>query len=126
MTLSGAVRLAAATAMAGVGVFAAGAMPAAAASGPIQCKYVITNIWSGGFMADLYITNTGPAINGWTARWSFTEPTSRIQGWSAQLTQDGSSVTAVNMPWNGTIGTGMTASFGWSAVAQQTSVPTDI
>jgi hypothetical protein len=73
------------------------------------------------------IANNGPAINGWTLRWTFTTSTADVRGWSAIITEQvGNRATATNMSWNGTILTGQTASFGWSAKAVSTGVPTDL
>jgi cellulose binding protein with CBM2 domain len=102
------------------------AQPATAGTA-VTCAYKITNSWNGGFTADVDITNNGPVINGWTLRWTFTTPTAAVQGWSATLTEEeGNRATATNVSWNGTILTGQTASFGWSAAAVSTGVPTDL
>ncbi len=105
---------------------AAGAAPARAAAGGVTCTYKITSQWPTGFTADLAIANAGPPIVGWTARWTFREPTSVAGVWSASLTQQGDRATATNASWNGTIGTGQVVSFGWSATAASTTVPTDL
>lgn len=105
----------------------AGVVPAtpASAAGSIVCHYTLIQ-WHGGFFADLKITNNGPTINGWTARWTFAEPTVVTSVWTAQLTQTASVATATNMSWNPTIATGTALTFGWTATARSTSVPTDI
>jgi cellulase/cellobiase CelA1 len=103
-----------------------GAAPARAATGGLTCTYTITSQWANGFMADLTIANAGPPVAGWTARWTFAEPTSAVQGWSALITLRGNQITATNASWNGFIGTGRMVSFGWSATAASTSVPTDL
>ena len=99
----------------------------AAADSAVSCTYTVSSTWSGGFTANVDIANNGPAINGWTLRWTFTTPTADVQAWSAVITeQAGNLATATNMSWNGTIPTGKTASFGWSAAAVSTGVPTDL
>jgi hypothetical protein len=101
------------------------AAPALAAP-TVSCKYRYI-AWSSGFVADLDITNNGPEIHGWTARWTFNEPTANISVWQATLAvPDGRSATATNLYFNGTIRTGPTLNFGWSATAASTSAPTDI
>lgn len=105
---------------------AAVARPAAAATA-VTCTYTVTATWTGGFAADVDITNNGPTINGWTLRWTFTTPTADIRSWSAVITeQAGNQATATNMIWDGTIATAHTASFGWSAAAVSTGVPTNL
>ena len=79
------------------------------------------------FLGYVDIINNGPAINGWTLRWTFITPTSDIQGWLAVIAvQGGNRATATTLSWNGTIPTGATASFGWNAKANSTAVPTDL
>jgi cellulase/cellobiase CelA1 len=116
-------RLAAAV-VAGLGAAVAVAHPVAAAA-PVRCVYTV-NVWSGGFMANLSLSDDGPPINGWTVRWTFAEPTSDIRSWSALISQRGDEATATNLPWNGALGPGATVDFGWTAVAAATSVPTDL
>jgi len=102
------------------------AVPAEAGESPISCTYTVNASWPGGFFANLAIANAGPAVNGWTVRWTFADPTTDINGWSARITLQDNAVTATNMSWNGTIGTGQVVTFGWSATAAKTTVPTDI
>ncbi|MBB5874404.1 hypothetical protein F4553_007838 [Allocatelliglobosispora scoriae] len=102
--------------------------PAAAATVPptITCTYRL-NTWPGGFSADLVIANSGPAIDGWTARWTFATPTRVMITWAASLTQPSPyENVATPVPWNRVIGTGKSFTFGWTAAAPATEVPTDI
>src|SRR5262245_11846353 len=105
-------------------------VPAAPAMGApaIVCDYRLTTFSGGFFMADLFITNNGPDIvNGWTARWTFREPTTNLQVWMAVMTiQNNTQAYATNLVFNAVIPQGQTRSFGWSATATATSVPTDI
>jgi cellulose 1,4-beta-cellobiosidase len=110
--------------VAGIGVTPAGA--ADPVTGAVVCTYTVSNAWAGGFTANLDIANAGPAIDGWTVRWTFAVPTSGIQGWAALITQQGAVVTATNMSWNQVIDTGQVLDFGWSASAPVATVPTDI
>lgn len=106
---------------------AALAAPALQAPAPtVTCDYRFT-AWPNGFMADLYITNHGPDISGWTARWTFNEPTANVTAWQANLSvRDGREAVATNAVYNGLIRNGQTLSFGWSATAASTSRPSDI
>jgi cellulase/cellobiase CelA1 len=98
----------------------------ATADTTVTCAYTVTSSWSGGFAANVDITNNGPAINGWTLQWTFITPTSDIQAWSAVITEQGNRATATNLSWNGTIPSGHTTSIGWSAAAISTGVPADL
>lgn len=99
---------------------------AAEVSSPFSCRYLFT-AWSGGFSAELYIANSGPAVDGWTARWTFETPTQATAVWSGWLIQAGPhDVVAGPMSWNKLIRTGSVVSFGWTASAPATEVPADI
>jgi cellulase/cellobiase CelA1 len=108
------------------GAVFAGAAPARAATGGVTCTYKIINQWATGFTVDLAMANAGPPVAGWTARWTFGEPTTVAGVWAASITQQGDRATATNASWNGTIGTGQVVTFGWSATAASTTVPTDL
>lgn len=111
-----------------LGLTALGAVPVSAATASaMTCAYTFT-AWSGGFTANIQITNNGAtAVNGWTVRWTFPVPTSVTSGWSATITDTGGhDVSATNMSWNGTIGSGLSTAFGWSAEAASTDVPADL
>ncbi len=78
------------------------------------------NEWPGGFTANVTITNTGTnAINGWTVKFSFPGDQKVTNAWSATVTQSGTSVTAGNASYNGSIAPGGNTTFGfqgtWSA-----------
>jgi cellulase/cellobiase CelA1 len=93
----------------------------------VTCSYTVQNWWSGGFAANIDITNHGPAINGWTVRWTFSIPTTDIQGWSAIISESGTfEVSAANMSWDAVIPAGKVTSFGWTALARSPTVPTDL
>jgi hypothetical protein len=98
----------------------------ATAEGAVTCTYTVVNSWPGGFTANVDITNNGPAINGWTVQWTFITPTSDIHGWLANITEQGNRASAANLSFNGTIATGRTTSFAWTAEATSTAVPADL
>ncbi|MBP2708505.1 glycoside hydrolase family 11 protein [Microbispora sp. RL4-1S] len=74
------------------------------------------NEWNNGFTANITITNTGSgAINGWTLTWSFSGGQQITSGWNADISQSGSSVTARNVSYNGSLAPGANTSFGFQA-----------
>lgn len=79
------------------------------------CRVSYTkNEWNTGFTADVSITNTGSGtINGWTLTWSFSGGQQVTSGWNAAISQSGSSVTARNMSYNGSLAPGAGTSFGF-------------
>jgi hypothetical protein len=86
-----------------------------------SCKVGYTaNSWTGGFTADVTVSNTGgSAWSGWTVGFAFPGDQKITNAWNAQVSQSGSSVTAANASYNGTVPAGGSVDFGfqgtWSA-----------
>jgi hypothetical protein len=100
--------------------------PASAAAVDVSCEYWFVT-WDGGFVADLTITNHGPAINGWTARWTLRTATGNLSAWQATMEQPSPfAMTATNLRYNAIIDTGRSVRFGWTASAAATEAPADI
>ena len=63
--------------------------------------YTVHGTWPGGFNVQIWIENLGPgAIDGWTLSWTFPGDQTIKNGWSADYSQDGATVSAGNLPWN--------------------------
>ncbi|AXG76471.1 glycoside hydrolase family 6 protein [Streptomyces paludis] len=98
---------------------------ASAAAPGCNVDYKIQSSWSGGFGADVTVTNTGDAISSWKLEWSFAGNQQITQGWSATITQSGTAVSATNAAWNGSLATGGTANFGFNGnVTGTNAIPT--
>ncbi|MCE6995062.1 cellulose-binding domain-containing protein [Saccharothrix sp. S26] len=54
-------------------------------------------------------------ITGWTVSWTFTSGERINSSWSATLTTSGSTVTARNAAYNGSVGAGASTTFGFVA-----------
>ncbi|MER7183609.1 cellulose binding domain-containing protein [Streptomyces hyaluromycini] len=84
-------------------------------SGACSVSYTVTNQWTGGFQADVRLTNTGStAWSSWSLGWSFPNGQTVGQLWNADWTQSGAAVTARNVSWNGTVAPGSSVSFGFT------------
>jgi Cellulose binding domain len=105
---------AAAVAASLLGVAAATTVTAHAATAGCQVSYTISSQWTGGFGANVAVTNLGDPVTGWTLRWSFAAGQAVTQAWNATVTQSGSAVTAANASYNGAIAKGASASFGFN------------
>jgi mannan endo-1,4-beta-mannosidase len=84
--------------------------------GACQVSYSASD-WGGapGFTASVTITNTGSStINGWTLRFNFTAGQQVQDGWSAQWSQQGATVTATHMSWNSTLAPGQSTQVGFN------------
>lgn len=92
-----------------------GTDPTPPPTGACTMTYRITNQWSGGFQADVALTNTGTtAWSGWSLSWPFTDGQQITQAWNADATQSGTTVTAKNLTWNANVAAGSSVSFGFT------------
>src|SRR5438270_12184356 len=80
-----------------VGATTATAVTGHAATVGCQVAYTVGSQWTGGFTANIAITNLGSPVTGWTLRWTFGAGQSVTQAWSATITQSGTAVTAANL-----------------------------
>ncbi|MGW2965258.1 GH12 family glycosyl hydrolase domain-containing protein [Streptomyces sp. NPDC001220] len=87
--------------------------------GSTSCKVAYaTNVWQGGFTADVTVTNTGSSpVNGWQL--AFTLPSGQriTNSWNANLSSSSGAVTASNVSHNGQIAAGGQVAFGFQGSA---------
>ncbi|GAB4085133.1 hypothetical protein GCM10028784_17630 [Myceligenerans cantabricum] len=102
----------AAVSLAAAGALTAVTATAASAAEGCSVDYDIVNEWQGGHQANVTLTNLGDPVSSWSVTWEAPSGTSIAQAWNAEVTQSGSQVTASNVSWNGSLGTGGSASFG--------------
>ncbi|QBI55546.1 PQQ-dependent sugar dehydrogenase [Streptomonospora litoralis] len=82
---------------------------------PVSCTvgYTVDSEWGDGFTASLEVTNTGDEpIEGWTLEWDFPGDQQVTNAWQAEVTQDGTTVSAANLDWNNVIAPGESRRFG--------------
>ncbi|WP_367129490.1 lytic polysaccharide monooxygenase [Saccharothrix sp. HUAS TT1] len=73
-----------------------------------------TSQWSGGFQAEVRVTAGSSAVTGWAVSWTLAgQQINSI--WSATATTSGTTVTARNAAYNGSIAPGGAATFGFVA-----------
>ncbi|MBZ3905004.1 MULTISPECIES: glycoside hydrolase family 6 protein [Streptomyces] len=82
---------------------------------PCTVAYTVQNQWSTGFTTAVTITNNSAAKSSWAVKWSYAGNQQVTNGWNSRITQSGSSVTAANETYNGTLATGGSVSFGFQA-----------
>jgi endo-1,4-beta-xylanase len=90
--------------------------PTSPTSGTVHVAYQVVNQWTGGFTANIVITNNGTAINGWTLKFSFPGSQQITTLWNGQVTQSGSQVTITNASYNAAIAAGGSVSLGFNGV----------
>ncbi|MFD5066351.1 cellulose-binding domain-containing protein [Streptomyces sp. NPDC058369] len=89
------------------------AVPASGSAAASGCQvYYTVNEWTGGYTAELRVTNAGPALSDWRVTWTYEGDQHVTSAWNAAVTQTGHTVTAVNTAWNGALATGGTVGFG--------------
>ncbi|MFD7654807.1 pectate lyase [Actinosynnema sp. NPDC059797] len=86
------------------------------ASAAVGCRvdYAVTNQWTGGFGANVTVTNLGDALSGWTLEWSFPAGQQVTQLWGGEFSQSGSAVTVRNASYNGSLATGASVTPGFN------------
>ena len=98
---------------------------ASARSGSCLVTYAVQSSWSGGFTANVSITNTGSSsINGWTVTFRYNGDQKVTNAWGASASQSGATVTLTNASYDGSIapggtvtGVGMQGTWGSSNAA---------
>lgn len=71
------------------------------------------NQWPGGFQGEVTVTAGASGLSGWTVGLTFPNGQTIQSAWNAQVTSSGSTATATNMPYNGTVAAGQSAGFGF-------------
>jgi endo-1,4-beta-xylanase len=73
------------------------------------------NDWGSGASVSVTIKNNGTTdINGWSLAWNFTGNQKITNMWNATYTQNGATVTAKNVSYNGSIPATGSVSFGFN------------
>ncbi|MGW5055398.1 glycoside hydrolase family 6 protein [Actinokineospora sp. NPDC004072] len=81
--------------------------------GSCSITHRIVNSWSGGFTAEVVITNGGSAVSSWTAE--FTAPgVSLSNGWNGTWSKSGDTIRVTNAAWNGNLAAGATVTLGYN------------
>ncbi|WP_181140479.1 cellulose binding domain-containing protein [Streptomyces sp. Ru62] len=109
------VLLAAAGAVALVGSVVVPVVAAQGATPACTVEYAVTGQWDSGFQGSVKVTNNQAALSGWKLTFDFTGGQQVSQGWNAEWSQSGATVTAANEGWNGALGTGASVSAGFLA-----------
>jgi hypothetical protein len=89
-----------------------------APSGSCNATYSILSQWtnggsSGGFTANVTVTAGSSALSSWKVTWTYANGQTVTNAWNANATQSGSSVSATNESYNGSLAAGASTSFGF-------------
>lgn len=78
-----------------------------------SATYRVVDQWNaGGYQAEVRVTAGALPISGWTVHWTLADGQTVSQAWNTALTVTGSTVTAGNAGWNGSLAAGATTAFG--------------
>jgi len=108
------VAAATATVLTTTGVAALALTPSANAASGCQVSYTISSSWSGGFSANVAITNLGSAVSSWTLGFTLPGTEAVGSGWNGTFTQSGQNVTVTNASYNGSLATNGSATVGFN------------
>ncbi|GAB3662130.1 hypothetical protein GCM10028833_42780 [Glycomyces tarimensis] len=97
--------------LAGLGI--AAPMIAQAAEG-CEVDYQVQSQWSGGFTANVSVTNLGDPIDGWELSWTFPSGQSITQAWNATVASTGPQVTVTDAGYNAKVASDASTSFGFN------------
>ena len=75
--------------------------------------YAVTSQWTGGFQAEVRVTAGTTPVTGWAVTWTYANGQTVSQAWNATVTASGTSVTARNVSYNGSLGAGASTAFGF-------------
>jgi chitin-binding protein len=87
--------------------------PPPPSGGACSAAYALTSQWQGGFQADVKVTAGAAAIKGWTVKLTYSSAATVTQSWNATTTASGTTVTASNASYNGSLAAGGNTTFGF-------------
>jgi endo-1,4-beta-xylanase len=95
-------------------------------SGACQVVYTTTDQWTGGFTAQVVISDTGTsAIDGWTLKFTFPGTQQITSDYNGTASQSGENATLTNASYNGTIDPGDSVTVGFQGTwTTSDAVPT--
>jgi endoglucanase len=81
-----------------------------------SASYSVTNSWSGGFQAQVTLTDTGTAaMTSWGLSWTFSGGQQITSLWDGVYTQSGGQVSVTNESYNGNVASGGSVTIGFTA-----------
>jgi endoglucanase len=84
--------------------------------GACTAGYHLDSSWNGGFQASVKITNTGSqAVSNWAATWVVPSGVQLVNGWNADVSQQGQTITAKAPAWAPGLSSGASVTVGFVA-----------
>jgi cellulase/cellobiase CelA1 len=99
-------------------------LPPPPPSSGCSAAYSVVNSCSGGYQAQVIVTNTGSGtLNGWQLGCGFPGSEDITRLWNGTYTQSGTQVTVNNASYDGSLAPGATATVGFTANGSGTPAP---
>jgi chitin-binding protein len=83
------------------------------ATGACTAAYSVTSQWQGGYQSNVTVTAGSTALKNWIVTLTYPSAQTIQQAWSATVNASGTTVTATNASYNGTLGAGGSTTFGF-------------
>ncbi|GAA1665313.1 hypothetical protein GCM10009830_08590 [Glycomyces endophyticus] len=77
----------------------------------------VVSTWNGGWQGNVHVTAGASTLSGWRLTWTWASGQSMASSWNATVTSSGSTVTATDVGWNGSVAAGQTRTTAWGFVA---------
>ncbi|GGM45504.1 glucanase [Micromonospora sonchi] len=81
------------------------------------------NTWTGGFTAEIRVTNRGAALSNWTLAFTVASGVRLTNGWNGEWSQSGDRIQVRNVAWNGSVPSGGTISTGFQGTYSGSTLP---
>ncbi|WP_051450560.1 cellulose binding domain-containing protein [Actinospica robiniae] len=117
------VAAATATVLTTTGLTALALTPTANAASGCQVSYTISSSWSGGFTANVAITNLGSAVTSWTLGFTLPGTEAVSSGWNGTFSQSGQNVTVSNVSYNGSLAANGSTTVGFNGSYSGSTYP---
>lgn len=78
-----------------------------------SATYSVLTQWNNGFQGEVKVTAGSSAVTGWAVNWTFPNGQTVASAWNTTVTSSGSTVTARNVAYNGSLAAGASTTFGF-------------
>jgi acetylxylan esterase len=95
--------------------------PTGGPAGGCSAAIKVVSTWNSGWQANVDVTAGSAAISGWTLKWTWPSGQAITSSWNAGVTSSGSSVTAEDVGWNGSVAAGQTRTSTWGFIGSGTA-----
>ncbi|GAA2139086.1 poly(hydroxyalkanoate) depolymerase family esterase [Glycomyces algeriensis] len=95
--------------------------PTGGPTGGCSAVIKVVSNWYSGWQANVDVTAGSAAISGWKLTWTWPSGQTISSSWNAGVTSAGSTVTAEDVGWNGSVAAGQTRTSSWGFIGTGTA-----